>query len=96
MDLRIKFVAAVGLLFCSLVLLEVPELVSLTDDASNDFVLLISPNGIKSSAVHTDRSEPQGIAQIIRQDQRSILLRWLRDSSTSSNDFLHLICIQRT
>ena len=50
LEIRIKLIPAiaVGLLFCSLATLEFPELLTLSDNTSNDFslVLLVTPERV--------------------------------------------------
>ena len=42
MRIKLTLAIVVGLLFCALVIREIPELINLVDDTSNDFLSLYS------------------------------------------------------
>ena len=88
----------VGLTLCSLAMLEVPELLNLTDDTSNDFSLLV----IRQSSPSVVINKTPGV----RRTATPIVWTWnfdpfmvrplVLDSPIPHHDLLHLLCVQRT
>src|SRR5271168_5373612 len=88
----------VSLMLCSLAMLEVPELLSLTDETSNDFSLPVmcqpSPSIVINNAPEMGRIATPLVAHW---DFDPLILRpVLFDSLSPHHDLLHLLCIQRT
>ena len=88
----------VSLMLCSLAMLEVPELLNLTDDTSNDFSLPVIRQSSPSSVIN----EAPGVGGIA-----SPMLSYgtfdplpvpplILHSPNPHDDLLHLLCIQRT
>jgi hypothetical protein len=100
-QMRTKFslTVVVTLLFCGLTPLEFPELLSLTDDTSNDFTLVVSTN--TASHVAKDQT-PKPAPEIVRpsKERFEVITRSpLHDaphSSHSSSDYLDFLCVHRT
>jgi len=97
----------VGILFCSLVSLEIPELAKLSDDTSNDFAILTSSStlnspvilslqkGVHLPAFHvTTGLPPQEIGRSTSRPNDAITLAG--HTSGSADMLLRLICVQRT
>jgi len=88
----------VGLTLCSLAMLEIPELLNLTDDTSNDFSLLV----IRQSSPSVVINKTSGV----RRTTTPIVWNWslnplvvrtlILDSPSPHYDLLHLLCVQRT
>lgn len=96
---RICLALIVGLLFCSLGSLEIPELVKLADDSSNDFTILHSPQEI--AAPMLAKQAPASL-----ETPQEHAPGWISDPIDSvvvvalhphaSDQLIHLLCIQRT
>jgi hypothetical protein len=87
----------VGLLFCSLALLEFPELLNLSDDTSNDYSLTISQS--TTGGVARDRMDLPGTVKSGGERMKSESPRLPRRSEVRSHtgdDILRLLCIERT
>lgn len=101
MEVRIKLIfgLAVVLLFCSLATLEFPELITLSDNTSNDFsVEVFGVSGIAPVAAKTTAPPQQALIS-------EPLLSFFDDTdghlglasdSLHEKDCLRLFCIQRT
>ena len=90
-------VILLGLLFCTLACLEFPELSTLTDDESNDFIVpapMIDVAGLPSHAV-TDSFQSSAAKVENRQFSSVVVLR-RSNVFHASRDLLHLYSIQRT
>jgi hypothetical protein len=101
LEMRIKLILAiaVGLLFCSLATLEFPELVTLSDNTSNDFslVLLGSRPAVSIKKKQTLPPQKNATSQVTRPAQKPIFRDFdFAVGLQSPNDFLRLFCIQRT
>jgi hypothetical protein len=87
---------AVGLLFCTLAMLEMPEFLTLTDNTSNDFSLVTSQEDpaavVQSQAPLVSASSTPGVT---RPRTPSIRIRPLNQPPTV-DDLLHSLCVQRT
>jgi hypothetical protein len=94
----VSFVA--GLLFCTLVLLEFPELVNLSDDTSNDYSLTIFRS--TTGGVANERTDLPVTAQTggkrIKSESPGLPGRFEVRSHRShrGGDLLRLLCIERT
>ena len=98
MRIKLTLAIVVGLLFCTLSAMEVPELVKLVDDTSNDFSLLVfvknSVTVVKTQVLH---QSPPALADVRRpQAVASFPAYSLIHSFQTSDDTLHLLCVQRT
>jgi hypothetical protein len=99
--MRSKLILAMvaGLLFCALATLEFPELMHLTDDVSNDFTMLHSPQPVNSpSSVRPTVPDvqltlPGYIAVAFSRINPSFIAHF---SPRSSMDILHFFCVRRT
>jgi len=95
MRVRVIFAIICGLLFCTLVALEFPELMNLTDDTSNDYSLVIfrscTGNVIEKGAL--DSARGTGIKRPKTEDPLTRILP--RTPSCEIPEVLHLLCIQR-
>lgn len=96
---RICLVVTVGLLFCALGSLEIPELMKLVDDSSNDFTILHSqqevnppvvakqtPASIDSPRLHAPGWNPEPIDTVVV----------VAVHPHASDQLIHLLCVQRT
>jgi hypothetical protein len=96
---RICFAVIVGLLFCSLGSLEIPEMMKLVDDSSNDFTILHSPQEI--SAPVMARQAPTSFVSPQLQAPG-----WISETAETgfvvvlhphaSDELIRFLCIQRT
>jgi hypothetical protein len=98
MRIKVILAIAVGLLFCSLSTLEFPELMSLSDNTSNDFSVAVfrSDSGM---AVRKQMPRSQRGPRLTATGKRqSAALDHIGIPvvSVSSDNFLRLFCIQRT
>jgi hypothetical protein len=97
--LRVKLVLAMiaGMLFCTLATLEVPELLTLTDNTSNDYSLTAvqetSPPSVQRQAAESPRVRTFKISTPRRQSAARLQAV---SFEPSVGDFLHSLCILRT
>jgi hypothetical protein len=98
--LRIKlpFAIVVGLLFCTLATMELPELINLVDDTSNDFSLIVFvKNAATVVKVQMLRKGRPALADVQpRQATARFSTRSLIQTFYTLGDTLHLLCVQRT
>ncbi len=96
--MRAKTILAiiVGMLFCSLLALEIPELLNLTDDTSNDFSLVTSQENL-DAVIETQiaRVEPGRQPRPARVS-KSVARFESHNPPPSSRDYLNSLCILRT
>ena len=98
---RLHLAVVVALLFCALAVVEFPELVSLKDDTSNDFTLLVSGRDI-SSPNNVVKPAPTPVAIPVRAVSlhapisNLLALSFPDTLSLSPVDYLHLLCVHRT
>jgi hypothetical protein len=99
MPTKFSLAVVVTLLFCGLTPLEFPELLSLTDDTSNDFTLVVSTR----TASHVARDQtPKPAPEIVGPSKKhfEVITKFqLHDpphSSYSSSDYLDFLCVHRT
>jgi hypothetical protein len=93
---KVIFFVVVGLLLCSLATLETTEMVKLADDTSNDFSLLnVEANTSSAIIRQSQESQPKAVPAPIQKRQAKVLPT-VSDSSTASNDLLHVLCVIRT
>jgi hypothetical protein len=93
---KIGIVLLTALLLFSLSWLEIPELYTLTDDVSNDFIFQTSFDEITSPAVNA--REPEAQREEIREADHREYANLVPTSITaprSTHDLLHSISIQR-
>ena len=98
MRMRLGFAIIIGFLFCTLATLELPELVNLVDDPSNDFSLVVFTKNALSAV--KAQIVPQG-RRILADVQRPQVTaysaaRSLKLTFQTSSDLLHILCTQRT
>jgi len=100
MRVRVGLALIVGLLFCTLGTLELPELVTLTDNTSNDYSINIFQDQ-QASTIEADKQVPDatGLA-VVPQRTGERQTRWqmqcVHSSPAAQSDPLHLFCILRT
>jgi hypothetical protein len=96
--IRICLAVVVGLLFCTLATLELPELVNLSDDTSNDYSLTVFQN--YEVEAH-QKQAPQFSPTVVFGDaifERSDVSvpDWHSNEVLPRPDLLRMICILRT
>lgn len=96
--MRIRLIVATiaGLLFCTLATLEFPELVSLSDDTSNDYSLAIFPRSEGAAAQKQIADFPAGSTATNRRLEQPLMRVQFSAPSYGPTESLHLLCIQRT
>lgn len=98
--MRIKLIlaTAVGLLLCTLATMELPELINLVDDTSNDFSLVVfAENTVVALKVQmlTQVRPARADIQPRQADEYFQSHSLIRTFRTSDNDMLHVLCVQR-
>jgi hypothetical protein len=97
MRTRLIVATIAGLLFCTLAALEFPELVTLSNDTSNDYSLAIFPRSegaaVQKQIVADFPAEPTATN---RKTEQPLMRVRFSDPSHGITDSLHLLCIQRT
>ncbi|HVB55788.1 MAG TPA: hypothetical protein VNE63_05050 [Candidatus Acidoferrales bacterium] len=96
MSRKLSITVVVGLLLCSLTVLEFPELVNLVDDTSNNFTFLTSPGEMAISSVEQAAPEEHKSAVTRNQERSSLMLLRFAAASKDSNSLLRFLCIRRT
>lgn len=89
----------VGLLLCALTMLEIPELLSLCDNTSNDFsTAVFQGKGPAVAARNQAPDVPQAVVSISPAVEFVQSIEHSENSRTliSSSGLLHLLCVQRT
>ena len=89
----------VGLLLCALTMLEIPELLSLCDNTSNDFsTAVFQGKGSTAASRNQAPDVPQAVVSIRAAVGFLRLVERPGTSTTwiSSPELLHLLCVQRT
>jgi hypothetical protein len=96
---RIKFIVAIvaGILLCTVCTQEIPELLRLADDTSNDFSLIaveeVVPHTVEASERRADFTPTVASAK----PRREATARFQsRGFEPSIDDFLHSLCVLRT
>jgi hypothetical protein len=93
---QLSLTVFVGLLFCSLASIEIPELINLSDDTSNDFTVMFL-HGSDSPVQADQRRSVRGIAAGKNAEHEySFVRRPFYGAAHRSRDVLHLCCVQRT
>ena len=96
---KLTLATVVGLLFCSLATMELPELVNLVDNTSNDFSLIVfvknAPTTVKVQMRHQGRP---GLPGILRSWQPDVFRAHssIQSPLQASDDMLCMLCVQRT
>jgi hypothetical protein len=98
MRIRVSLALVLGLLLCTLATSEVPELMRLTDNTSNDYSLTIFSDNdaaiVRTQAPDMPKGSVRTSAHVkqpkARVQPRSLLLL------CSTSEVLHLLCVQRT
>jgi hypothetical protein len=100
MRIRLSVAIVVGLLFCTLAALELPELISLTDDTSNDFSLLDTQQEtlVVVSDFHLRQpvSSPLGMSPSSSDRKHPNGPAPVFSSVRTAKESLHLLCTLRT
>ncbi len=100
MSRRVSFVLVMGLLMCTLSTLELPELIKLTDNTSNDYSTAVFQKNKTTSAAL--RTHPPDVVRLVVVKVPPVVCARpaLRIESSelfnSLPDLLHLFCVQRT
>jgi hypothetical protein len=95
MGRKLTITAVVGLLLCTVTLLEFPELINLVDDTTNNFAFLTLPGEIAISPA--DRIEPEEPESAITGNcEPSMGLQMPEPGSHSPDSLLQWFCIRRT
>jgi hypothetical protein len=106
--MRTKFILGliVGILLCSLVSLEIPELAKLIDDTSNDFAILTSSTTVNSTVLSIQKSAPLPVFHMVSSlpsQENSPSMNLPHDAitlaghtSNSADTLFRFLCIQRT
>ena len=97
MRIRVSFAMVVGLLFCTLATLELPELLNLTDNTSNDYSLTVFQHrdgGVIRN--QTPRLAAGNISADARDDEWQIVEVSFSDSVRTLPAALHMLCVLRT
>src|SRR5271154_6732592 len=90
---RVGFALIIGLLFCTLGALELPELVNLTDNTSNDYSTSVFQNQ-KENTLKEDKQVPDETLQVVSSqpegERQTILKMWYAQSMCApQSDSLH-------
>lgn len=100
MSRRVSFVLVMGLLMCALSTLELPELIKLTDNTSNDYSTAVFQKN-RTTSVALKAQFPDALRAVAR--ALSVVYSAKLAPPTKScqpfdslPDLLHLLCIQRT
>ena len=95
---RVRVTIVMGLLLCALPTLEIPELLHLCDNTSNDFSTAVFQSKGPSVVRNEAPDVPEGETFVVAPLPFLPLAAQYRfyGSLGSSVDFLHLLCIQRT
>ncbi len=98
MRIKLTLATVVGLLLCTLATMELPELINLVDDTSNDFSLVVFVRNavtiVKTQMLHERRPV---LADVRRpQAAASFPAYSLIHTFQIADDILHLLCVQRT
>jgi hypothetical protein len=99
MRTKLTLATVIGLLFCTLATMELPELIKLVDNTSNDFSLIVFAESTVT-AVKT-RMLPQGrpVSAHVQSRQTAAYFQshsLFRNLQASDDDMLHVLCVQRT
>jgi hypothetical protein len=97
---RVGLALIIGLLFCTLGTLELPELVNLTDNTSNDYSTSVFQEQ-KASSVKKRKQVPDVTLQAVSPQpkgewQKAWQIRYAQSVCAAQSDSLHLFCILRT
>jgi hypothetical protein len=98
MRIKLALAIVVGLLFCALVIRELPELINLVDDTSNDFSLVVFAKD--AVTVVKIQTLPQGQPALADIQRRQAPLCFpthsLIQNFRTPDDVLHVSCVLRT
>ena len=98
MRIRLTLAIAAGLLLCSLATIEIPELIHLADDTSNDYSLVVfvrnSITVVTGQVAHQEF--PVSARVSLEPNAGSSSTHSLILPLQTSGDMLHLLCVQRT
>ena len=97
---RVGFALIIGLLFCTLGTLELPELVNLTDNTSNDYSPSVFQNQ-QASIVKETKQVPDETLPVVplrpKSERQTVLqMRYAQSVCAAQSNSLHLFCILRT
>lgn len=93
----LNIVVVLGLLICGSALLEFPELVTLTDNTSNDVVCIASASETKAAiALQQEKRPTAALINFQRTELHSLTLLTLAHTSAPQQDVLCLTCVLQT
>jgi hypothetical protein len=93
---HLSLVVLVGLLFCSLAAIEIPELVNLTDDTSNDYTVIVSQSRASAAKENQQSSADAIVAQSNPILEYDGVPRSFNGVTHQFHDVFQLCCVQRT
>ena len=95
---RLTLATVVGLLFCTLATMELPELINLVDDTSNDFsTVVFVRNAVTAVKTQILRKGRRVLANVRPpQSAASLPACSLIQTFQTSDVMLHMLCVQRT
>ncbi|MFY9729980.1 MAG: hypothetical protein WAK24_05190 [Candidatus Acidiferrales bacterium] len=98
MRIKLTLAIVVGLLFCALVIREIPELINLVDDTSNDFSLVVfAKDALKVVKIQILPPGQPVFADIqCRQAALCFPTHPLIQTFQTPDDVLHVSCVLRT
>jgi hypothetical protein len=96
MRAKTTLVVVIGMLFCSLIALEIPELLNLQDDTSNDFSLVSSQENlgavVENQTVRVETARPMKPLH----SSKPVARFESHNPPPSADDYLNSLCILRT
>jgi|SRR5579862_2566473 len=97
---KLTLLTVVGLLLCSLATIELPEMVNLIDNTSNDYSLVLLTRDAPTVIKVQVGMLPQGSTGLTgTQSRPTAASRWtdpLIQRLRAPEDLLHLLCVHRT
>lgn len=98
MRIKLTLATVVGLLFCTVATMELPELINLVDDTSNDFSLVVfaenTVTAVKMRMLTQGRPVLADI-QLRQADEYFQSHALIRTFQASNDNMLKLLCVQR-
>jgi hypothetical protein len=101
MRVKLALAIVIGLLFCALVVREIPELINLVDDTSNDFSLVVFAKDAVTVVKIQTLPQGQPVLADIQRRQAPLCFPCFPTHSLIQNlrtpdDVLHVSCVLRT
>lgn len=98
MRIKLTLATVVGLLFCTVATLELPELINLVDDTSNDFSLVVFAENTVTAVKTRMLTRVRPVLADIQPRQADEYFQYpslIRTFQASDDDMLHVLCVQR-